>query len=390
MLTQGTKLFGGLSAAALIGLLVYGFTRNFTDIGGISLWFLLGVLVLFTGVSALTHDANISAMDDAAVRTAPNTLAPASPSMWPVVAAAGGALVTVGVVTDKRYFIAGIIVVAVALFEWTVAAWADRASADTAFNGAVRAKLLNPLEFPFGAALGLGVLVFSFSRLMLTSNSNVAPVFFGLFGAVILFGGLVIALMPNLRKGAVVGVLSVASLGVAGVGVWAAGNGQNAKLTADHTEALAYKKDGPSCGPTEDKAKDEKPDGAVAAKSSTTGTFTYNADGTLTLHQFSGTLPDSALTVDRGNTTNVLFKNDHPGAYRLRIYGGLEPVAPEQKDAAGNVLKKAVQFCTSLIPAGKTQLLTFKLNHLPLYANDNFYAEVPGASPAAKVEVVVP
>ena len=394
MLTQGTKLFGGLSVAALVGLMVYGFSHNFTDIGGISLWFLLGVLVMFTGVSALTHDANVSAMDDTAVRTAPNTLAPASPSMWPVVAAAGGALTAVGLVTDKRYFIAGIIVVAIALFEWTVSAWADRASADTAFNGVVRGRLMNPLEFPFAAALGLGVLVFSFSRLMLTSNSDVAPLLFGIFGAVILFGGLVIAKSPKLRKGAVVSVLSVASLGVAGVGVWAASNGQNSKLTADHEEAINYAKEGATCEASPDQPKDDNADGAVAAKSSLTGTFTYGADGTLTLHQFSGSLPGAPLTVDRGNTTNILFRNDHPGEFRLRIYAGLHPVllnGNEQKDSAGNVLKKATQFCTALIPQGKTQLLTFRILLPSIYnAADPFYAEVPGVTPEAKVAVVVP
>lgn len=394
MLTQGTKLFGGLSVAAIIGLMVYGFSHNFTDIGGISLWFLTGVLVMFTAVSAVTHDANVSAMDDTAVRTAPNTLPPASPSLWPFVAAAGGGLTAIGLVTDKRYFIAGIVFVGIALFEWTVAAWADRASADSAFNGTIRGRLLNPVEFPIGAAFGLGVLVFSFSRLMLTSNSNVAPLLFGIFGAVILFGGLVIARSPRLRKGAVVGVLSVASLGVAGVGVWAASNGQNPKLTAEHHEAVTYAKEGATCDAAPDQPKDKNADGAVAAKSSLAATFTYNADGTLTLHQFAGSLPGAPLTVDRGNPMNILFRNDHPGEFRLRIYAGLHPVllnGNEQKDSAGNVLKKATQFCTALIPEGKTQLLTFTILQPSVYnAADPFYAEVPGATPPAKVDVVVP
>jgi hypothetical protein len=405
MLSQGTKLFGGLSAATTVGLVIYGLSHNFTDIGAVSLWFLLGALVVFTGIAALTGDADVSAMDVAAVRSAANTTEPATPNAWPVVAAAGAALTAIGLVTDRRYFVAGLIAVAVAVFEWTVSAWADRASASTAFNGTVRRKMLNPVEFPIAAALGLGVLIFSFSRLMLAANGSDAPILFGLFGAVVLLGGTMLAAKPALRRGAVVGALAVASLGVAGAGVWAASSGQNKTLNQENTDAKEYAQaasdaqrtgsgDGAACATGTQVAKDENPEGAVAAKHSTYGTFVYNADGTLGLRQAGGTLEGQPLTVDRGNIVNILFRNDHAGEYRLRIYGGKQPVLDKTgnptKDPAGKIVMQAIQYCTALIGEGKEQLLTFKLNLPSVYGSDPFYAEVPGASPAATYPIVVP
>ena len=42
--------------------------------------------------------------------------------------------------------------------EWTAEAWAQRASADDAYNAEVRNRMANPLEFPVGAAIGIGIL----------------------------------------------------------------------------------------------------------------------------------------------------------------------------------------------------------------------------------------
>ena len=51
--------------------------------------------------------------------------------------------------------------------EWMVQAWSERASADQAYNTEVRERIALPLEFPILAAVGVGVIIYSFSRVML-------------------------------------------------------------------------------------------------------------------------------------------------------------------------------------------------------------------------------
>ena len=87
--------------------------------------------------------------------------------MWPIVAALGGVLVVVGLVTYPVVFVFGILALLAATVEWMVQAWSERASADVPFNADVRSRIAHPLEFPILAAVGAGILIYSFSRIML-------------------------------------------------------------------------------------------------------------------------------------------------------------------------------------------------------------------------------
>ena len=165
------------------------------------------------------RDSDVSAMDTAALTSSPAAAPVPGPSMWPIVAALGGVLVVVGLVTYPVVFVFGILALLAAAVEWMVQAWSERASADVLFNDSVRSRIAHPLEFPILAALGAGILVYSFSRIMLFLSKSTGPAVFAAIAALILAAGFVVAFRPTLRTGAVGVVCVVAALGLVTGGV---------------------------------------------------------------------------------------------------------------------------------------------------------------------------
>jgi len=73
-------------------------------------------------------------------------------------------------------------------------AWSERASADPHYNAAVRKRILHPLEFPVLGAVVLAIVIYSFSRIMLFLSKETGPAVFGIIAALILLGGLGLAI----------------------------------------------------------------------------------------------------------------------------------------------------------------------------------------------------
>jgi hypothetical protein len=189
MFPAGSKLFLGLTAAAGAGFVLYGFLQEWGALGVVGLGTAAVALAFLAGVSLYTRDADVSAMDDTAIATAAAGQPAPRASGWPLLGAIGGGLLVIGLVTDKRWFVAGVAVLLVVTVEWMVMGWADRASADTAYNRSVRGRILQPLEMPLLGAAGLAMLIFSFSRIMLRAETNLGPALFvGVAGLVLMFG----------------------------------------------------------------------------------------------------------------------------------------------------------------------------------------------------------
>src|SRR4029079_7282121 len=119
------------------------------------------------GVNVFTRDADVSAMDTAALTDSPAAMRTPPGTIWPIVGAIGGVLVVVGLVTYPPVFIFGIIALLGAAVEWMIEAWSDRASAALQHKAEVRARIPHPLELPLLALVGIAILVYSFSRIML-------------------------------------------------------------------------------------------------------------------------------------------------------------------------------------------------------------------------------
>ena len=111
-------------------------------------------------------------------------------------------------------FVFGLIVLGIVLVEWTVQAWADRATGDPETNRRIRNRVMNPIEFPAVAALALGVIAIAFSRVFLTFSADVT-VWVGVgLTALIVGGAFLVASRPRISSNVVIGLLVVAAVAI--------------------------------------------------------------------------------------------------------------------------------------------------------------------------------
>ena len=240
MITTGSKWFFGLGFVSLVLAAAYGWTTGGNGLGPLSLGYKgsvgdhlgYGILVsgavvsLFLGfVATAVRDADAEAVAQVAGTDTVPAVTPAGTSYWPPVAAFGVALVLIGLVSSTPVFVFGLIVLGIVLVEWTVQAWADRATGDPETNRRIRNRVMNPIEFPAVAALALGVIAIAFSRVFLTFSADVT-VWVGVgLTALIVGGAFLVASRPRVSSNVVIGLLVVAAVAIVSIGVAGALNG---------------------------------------------------------------------------------------------------------------------------------------------------------------------
>jgi hypothetical protein len=245
MLPTGSKTFFGLAVPAFITAIVYGVITNGIDHGGImhlisgngAIDALLGPITFgykggvgdhvgyavlmgfaiscfgFGFASTVFRDADAKSVAEieGVDALAPVSTKPAI-SYWPIVASFGVGLLVVGLATQPVTFIIGLVVVIIATVEWGLTAWADEISGDVVANGRYRSQLLAPIEIPVAVLLGILVVVFSFSRLLLAVSKN-GSVLVAAVLAILIFGtALILGSRPQIRRGAIAAILLVAAI----------------------------------------------------------------------------------------------------------------------------------------------------------------------------------
>lgn len=384
MFTTGSRLLIGGAVLATVAAVVYGLAQG-GSLGTVGLISAAAALAFLAGVNVYTRDADVSAMDPAALTESPAAVPTPGPSVWPMVAAVGGVLVVVGLVTYEPVFVFGLIALLAATAEWMVQAWSERASADVAYNDTVRARIAHPLEFPILAAVGVAILVYSFSRIMLFLSKATGPAVFATIAALLLVFGFVIAFRPTLKGGAIGTVAAIAALGLIAGGAAAALDGERDIEPHETTGALAA--DG-ECSTAEHTEADNDASQTVAAKANLTAEVTLQSDGELVAHNLGVTGDQDTVVVTRANTTNVLFINDTDEPRRLVLDLGTRP----ETDSTGATIPDSEvpnQKCTQLVDEGGSQLLTFSIPTPTWAAASPYRLVVPGVE-GAEIEVVVP
>jgi len=375
MFTTGSKLLIGSSVIASVAAALYGVTQKGT-LGTIGLVSAAVALVFLAAINVYVRDSNVSAMDPDAHATAPAARPAPSPSLWPLASGLGATMVAVGVVTFPAITILGLIVLLAATAEWLVQAWSERASADPAYNATVRERIAHPLELPIMGAIGIAVIIYSISRVMLGLPSKTgAVVAFVVLAALVLLVGTLTSVRRRLSTGTIAGVCSIALVAVIASG---AAYGLNGERTTHHHETTGAIAEDGDCGADETEA-DENASQNVAAKSNVAATITLTADEQLTY-----TVPGfdgggfADLTLPRSTSNNVLFRNDSEEHRRLSI------------DTAGATAaedKRVV--CSALVEEGGVQLLTVRFDKPSFAAENPYQFTVPGVDGAA-LPVVVP
>jgi hypothetical protein len=238
MIPTGFKLYFGIAMAAVAAALVGGWSSGGGLVGpiaggykgGIGDWasysILLGVALVALVVGGLLtyfRDADAEAVADSmGLGTVPAGQQPAADSIWPIVAAIGMGCATVGLALSPLLMGTGIVILLIVAFEWTMTAWADRATGDRATNAALRDQIMGPFEIPLLGLLGGGVLVLAMSRILMASGVTGAVVVGGIVSVVIFGLAILFTQKDDLPRGVVGALVSVVVVGVLAGGVWGA------------------------------------------------------------------------------------------------------------------------------------------------------------------------
>ena len=383
MLTTGSKFLIGASIAALISAVAYGVTRDGV-MGTVGLLSAAFALAFLAGVNLFTRDSNIWADEISSVESAPAAARPPANSVWPMVFALGAVVLTVGLVTYQAVFMVGVILLLAAGAEWTAEAWAERASASAAYNAEVRSRIANPLEFPLAAAIGIGIIVYAFSRIMLWLSKTNTVIAFSVLGVVILTVGFFTAYRPGLKSRAAVGAIAVGVLALVAGGAAAGLDGER-EIKEHETTAGLHEEGEDICDSPEAFEADEKASQSVSAAAAAAATITLDEAGILTYELVGPVGPGSSLTLPRSNPNNVIFVNDSDEERRLSVDLTVPPAAgAEDAEGEGPLLK-----CTALVEPGGRQNITLVIAAPSLAAPDGYFFFVPGVE-SARMELIVP
>ena len=235
MITTGSKWYFGFGFLALVFAAAYGWTTGGNWLGPLSLGykggvgdhFGYGILVAASAISfflgvvvTAARDAEAEALAQVAGTETVPAVTPAGTSYWPPIAAFGVALLVIGLVSEAVLVVFGLILMGIALIEWTVQTWADHATGDPETNRRIRNKVMNPIEFPLAGALALGVIAIALSRVFLTFTANQT-----VLAGVIVTGAFWVASRPHISSNVVVGLVVAGAVAVIAIGVAGAVNG---------------------------------------------------------------------------------------------------------------------------------------------------------------------
>ena len=383
MFTTGSKLFLGATLLSLAGTLIYGANAG-GPVGTIGLVTVTIVFAFLTGINFWVRDSNVSSMDTAGIDTCPAAYGAPGRSMWPVVAGAGVALVPVGLVVGKAITWMAVIILLIATVEWMVQGWSEGASSDPSYNAGIRRRILHPMELPVLGALGLGLIIFSFSRIMLRLPAAAGAVAFGGIAAGVLLFGSLIASKRAVARSLVVALCTVGAVGVVGAGVASAVAG--GRHIVKH-EVPSFEEG--TCGADASGESDANSSRAIAAKSNFAATIVLE-NGKLRAEVIGINGNPEQVTLQRSTDSYVKFVNLDKGKHRLVVSLGKEIVDP----AAATATYREVKECTAAVGEGGTQFIIVKPatpspSGAGVAPQDQYSFSVPGVDTAV-LGIVVP
>jgi hypothetical protein len=382
MFTTGSKLLIGSAVVATIAAIMYGVTQDGV-LGTVGLASAAVVLSFLAGVNAFVRDSNVLDTDPASVEASAAARYRPTNSLWPFLFGGGLITLTVGLVTSQVVVTLGIIMVLAAGLEWVVQAWSERTSSDLDHNAEVRLRTLGPLEFPLFGAIGIGILVYAFSRMMLWFTQENTVVLFAVVAGIVLLIGFLLAFKPGIRSGAIGGILVVAAIAVITGGVVTAVDGQ--REIHEHETVDELSEDG-ICDSPEEFEADENASQTVSDSANVAATVTLGADEQLS-YALDGETPqvNVQLTLPRSNPSNIIFRNESDHERRLSLDLGTEFVEGED----GEEEEIPNQMCTTLVEEDGEQLLTVTIPVPSSAVPGGFHFFVPGVD-GTELVVVVP
>jgi hypothetical protein len=377
MFKVGSKLFLGVTGFAALNLVAYVIFVERLAIGGVALSIVFAALIGLSSAVILVNEGD----DEVQPRDASLTRA----SMWPIVTVAGLVLFVLGIVVAQVYFIFGIVVVLAALAEWMVQSWSESASDDSAHNESARRRLLHPIEFPVIAALGLGVILFSFSRIMLAISKSAGAVMFIVVATLVLLAGVLFAVRPSLKPALVGGICVIGAVGIVAGGITSAGAGMRTELVEAKEEGHYTHRE---CGAEKSKYFDKKAMKTLSLRSNVAAVIELR-DGKLSAEVYGFQGAQETISVPRANPVTFIFRNYDDAERRMVATLGAAMAATASTDAPSEKHGNTNETCTQLIPNGAEQALTITYNKPSIAQETPFTLSVPGVD-GQSIEVLVP
>ncbi len=269
MLTSGSKYVFGSAALALIAAFFVAVSTQGHNVGMAELTgpisfgykgpvgshFAYAILVAYAAVAILlgailsvARDGDPEVGAELQGLDAPAAVMPVrGTNHWTIVAAFGGAMVVLGLVYSPELFILGLMVTGISAIQWTIYAWADRATADPYANHKVRHQLTYPLDFPLFAIIAIFLFVFAVSRILLAFPESTDVAVFGGIPALAFVVAIILSFRPRVPRNLIAVLAVVGSLIVIGLGIGGMVAGQ---ATAEKNENTPhpYQLRGPSQG----------------------------------------------------------------------------------------------------------------------------------------------
>ncbi|MGA0880476.1 MAG: hypothetical protein ACO3RN_03450 [Ilumatobacteraceae bacterium] len=377
MFKVGSKLFLGLTGFAALTLVAYLIFVERLALGGVALSVVFAVLVGLSAVIIMINDGDseVQPRDVSLVRA----------SMWPLVTVVGFVLLILGLVVAQVYFIFGIVVVLAALTEWLVQAWSESASDDAAHNESARRRLLHPIEFPVIATLGLGVIIFAFSRIMLAISKSAGAVAFIVLSSLVLLVGAIVALRPALKSALVSGICVAGAVGIVAGGIAGQGAGLRTELAEAAAEGHFLHRE---CGEEKSKYFDKKAMKTISLRTNPVAIVELRG-GVLSAIMTGFNEPQKIVSVPRGNPVTFIFRNFDDAERRMVASLGTAMVAGAETSTEKESHSESNETCTQLIPQGAEQALTVTYAKPSIAQEDPLTLTVPGVTGQA-IEVGVP
>ena len=268
MITRGSKYFYGAATFGFLAAVLYGIVTSAADQGGIILVMTGGggivdsvlgpitmgwkggvgehigysVLMGFAGIMAVLGGFHSAFRDGDAEAVAEVTHTVGSPaistpfglSYWPLMTAFSSVILLVGLAVSSALFFIGALGLIVCAFEWTVRSWSERATGDPELNREIRNKFMAPVEVPVGAVLGIGLIVFSVSRILLAVSKVGSSIVIIVLAIAMFVAALVLANRPHLKRSMLIGVGVLFGLIIIGGGI--AGGVAGSRTIEEHSE----------------------------------------------------------------------------------------------------------------------------------------------------------
>ena len=250
LVPAGVKLYGTIAVVALGAAALGGYTSGGTIVGPISAGYLGGIgdwisYVVLVGVAFVSlivgglltyfRDADAEAVAASMGQSmAPVGQRPVAASIWPIIAGIGAGFLMVGMAINAAITGVGLVILGIVAFEWTMTAWADRATGDQATNIALRGQIMGPFEVPLLGLMMAGVVVIAVSRILLAVSELGAVVVAGVVALIVMGIGILAAQGRNVSRNLLTGLAGVVMLGVLAGGVWGATEGT--RVIEEHHE----------------------------------------------------------------------------------------------------------------------------------------------------------